>query len=87
MSRVEYTRHAQYKFEMLRRHGFEVTPHQVEQTILSPERIVPQPGGRFLAQRQLTEEHILRVIYREEGDKRIVITFYPGRRDRYASPL
>jgi len=25
----------------------------------------------------------LRVVYREEGDMRVVITLYPGRRQRY----
>ncbi len=85
MSRVDYTQHARSKFELLKRHGFEVTPQQVEETVLNPEKVIPQPGGRFVAQRQITERHVLRVIYREEGQQRVVITFYPGRKGRYES--
>jgi hypothetical protein len=83
MVRVDYTRHARAKFEMLKRHGFEIRPDQVEETVLRPEAVTPQPGGRLLAQKRLTERHVLRVVYREEGDVRVVITFYPGRRERY----
>ncbi len=80
---IEYTAHAQGKFEILKRHGFEVTPDQVEETVLSPDQVIPQPGGRFIAQKGITAQHVLRVVYREEGETRVVITFYPGRRERY----
>ncbi|MCZ7574881.1 MAG: hypothetical protein M5U01_40540 [Ardenticatenaceae bacterium] len=87
MSGITYTRHARSKFELLRRHGFEVTPEQVEETILQPETVIPQVGSKFIAQRGITQQHVLRVVYREEGETRIVITFYPGRRERYEGEL
>lgn len=87
MSSVDYTRHARDKFEVLRRHGFMVTLDQVAETVLHPEAVIPQPGGRFIAQKRITEHHVLRVVYRQEGDTRVVITFYPGRRDRYETAL
>ena len=34
-----------------------------------------------------TELHVLRVVYRMEGDTPVVITFYPGRRERYESGI
>ncbi len=80
---VVYTKHAEDKFEVLRRHGFAVTHTQVDETVFNPERVIPQPGGRFVAQRGISEQHVLRVVYREDGDTRVVITFYPGRRERY----
>lgn len=87
MSGVDYTRHARDKFEVLRRHGFVVTLDQVEDTVLHPAKVIPQQGGRFIAQKRITEHHVLRVVYRQEGDTRVVITFYPGRRERYETPL
>jgi hypothetical protein len=79
MSDVEYTRHAREKFE--------IAPAQVEETVLNPERVMPQPGGRFIAQKGITARHVLRVVYRLEGETRVVITFYPGRRERYEIQL
>jgi len=83
MDRVNYTHHAREKFDVLKRHGFKVTPDQVEATVLIPEKVIPQSGRRFIAQRKITERHVLRVVYRQEGNIRVVITFYPGRRERY----
>ena len=84
---VAYTRHARQKFEVLKRHGLEVTTAAVELTVVSPEKLEPYSEGRFIAQRGIDDRHVLRVVYREEGDTRVIITFYPGRRDRYESQL
>ena len=85
LKRVEYTRHAQDKFQILKRHGCEITPNQVEDAVLHPELVIPQSGEKFIAQKGLTERHVLRVVYREQGETRGVITFYPGLRSRYES--
>jgi hypothetical protein len=42
---------------------------------------------RMIAQRRINERHVLRVIYRQEGEDLVVITFYPGRRERYEAEL
>lgn len=72
---------------MLKRHGFEVTRAQVEATIRAPDKVIPQAGGRVIAQRRITERHVLRVIYRHEDEDQVVITFYPGRREQYETEL
>jgi len=41
----------------------------------------------MIAQKGITARHALRVVYRQEGDKQVVITFYPGRRERYEANL
>ena len=84
---LRLTRHALEKFEVLRRHGFEVTPAQVEATVSDPESVVRDTGDRFIAQRALSDSHLLRVVFRNEGTVRVVITFYPGRRERYEGQL
>lgn len=81
-TRICYTRHAQEKFSVLERHGFPITAEQVETTVTSPDRLFPE-GGRLIAQAKISDTHVLRVVYREEGDERVVIIFYPGRRARY----
>lgn len=87
MPKVDYTQHAREKFEILRRHDFAVSPAQVEETVLRPDKIIPQSSGRLIAQKRITERHVLRVVYREEDETRLVITFYPGRRERYEDEL
>ncbi len=58
MNGIVYTRHARTKFEILKQYGFEVTPAQVEETILNPERVIPQPEDRFIAQKTLSAKHV-----------------------------
>ena len=84
---IVYTRHAEEKFEVLKRHGFEVTRQQVEETLAAPDMVIPQSKGRMIAQKRISEHHVLRVIYRQEGENQVVITFYPGRRERYEAKL
>lgn len=87
MPDIVYTRHAEEKFNVLKRHGFEVTREQVEETLTAPDLLIPQTKERMIAQKGITARHALRVVYRQEGDKQVVITFYPGRRERYEANL
>jgi len=85
--KIVYGSHAEEKFEILRRHGFVVSKRQVGETLRRPEKVEPGFRGRKIAQRRISEEHVLRVVY-EEGRREIrVVTFYPGRRSRYESPV
>jgi len=83
MIEIVYTKHAMEKFDILNKHDFMVTTEQVEETIVNPDKLSLQSGERYIAQKEISDEHVLRVIYRKEGTRHIVITFYPGRRDRY----
>jgi len=84
---IASTRHAEEKFELLKRHGFEVTRKQVEETLTGPDIVIHQAKGRVIAQKGISERHVLRVIYRQEGEDLVVITFFPGRRERYETKL
>lgn len=83
MGDLKYTHHAEQKFLVLKRHDFEVTVEQVEETVLHPDRVISHSGGRFIAQRGITARHVLRVVYRMEMNIPVVITFYPGWKERY----
>ena len=63
-----------------------MTEAQVLETLDSPdktesERVPP------VAQKSISETHVLRVVYRVEGNDKVVITFYPGRKKRYENQL
>lgn len=79
---IRFTKHAREKFEILARHGVSVTEAQVIETLTAPDRLEKdqQPA---VAQKALDDQHVLRVVFRSEGDDMIVVTFYPGRRQRY----
>ena len=85
--KIVYGTHAEEKFEILRRHGFVVSKKQVRETLRKPDKIEEGFRGRKIAQRNISETHVLRVVY-VEGQKEIgVVTFYPGRRSRYESSV
>jgi hypothetical protein len=85
--RIVYGSHAEEKFEILRRHGFTVSKKQVRETVRSPEKVDEGFRGRKIAQRRISEAHVLRVVYEEKQSEIRVVTFYPGKRSRYESSL
>ncbi len=64
--KIVYGDHAEEKFEILGRHGFVVSRRQVRETVQRPEKVEEGFKGRKVAQRGITERHVLRVVY-EEG--------------------
>jgi len=80
-----YGDHAQEKFALLRRHGFGISKRQVRETVQKPEKVEAGYRGRKVAQRGITERHVLRVVYEEGPEDIRVVTFYPGKRSRYES--
>jgi hypothetical protein len=38
---------------------------------------------RFIAQKKLDEDHVLRIVYEENVEHILVIPLYPGRSERY----
>jgi hypothetical protein len=81
--KVVYGDHAKDKFVLLRRHGFVVSRKQVTETVQKPEKIEAGYKGRKVAQRSVSERHVLRVIYEDGPEEIKIVTFYPGRKSRY----
>ena len=79
---IRFTSHAREKFEILARHNFLVTEAQVIDALLLPDRVEIDRDPP-IAQKSLDEKHVLRVVFREEGDDIVVVTFYPGRKRNY----
>jgi Txe/YoeB family toxin of Txe-Axe toxin-antitoxin module len=85
--KIVYGSHAEEKFEILKRHGFAVSKKQVRETLQRPEKVEEGFRGRKIAQRRISEKHVLRVVYEERQKEIGVVTFYPGRRSRYESSI
>jgi hypothetical protein len=84
---IVYTEHAKNKFVILANHGFAVSRDAIELALKNPDKVEPGYGGRVIAQRVLDEGHVIRVIYEELPEMIKVITFYPGRMERYENKL
>jgi len=80
---VEFSNHALRKFEVLKRLGFSVSLRKVVSVVEHPEGVDVGWKGRFIASARLNREHVLRVVYEKVGDRKLVVTFYPAKRERY----
>lgn len=80
---VRFTKHALEKFIILRRHGVFISKSAVMQVIADPEMTDYSRMPLKIAQRSFDKTRVLRVVYKEEGDDKLVITFYPGRKRHY----
>lgn len=83
VKRIVYIPHVFDKITELQRHGLEVTTDMIDEVVQRPEKVESGRHGRLVAQRAISERHVLRVIYEEFAQLIIVTTLYPGRRDRY----
>jgi len=87
IKKLIYGDHAREKFTILRRHGFEVSRRQVSNTVRKPDKVEDGYKGRKVAQRGISETHVLRVVYEDSPQEIKIVTFYPGRKDRYEGEL
>jgi len=80
---IHFTKHAREKFDILRKHEFEVSREQVIETINKPELIDRSRSPFLIVQKKINTTHVLRVVYKKEDNNKIIITFYPGRVKHY----
>ncbi|MEK7197955.1 MAG: DUF4258 domain-containing protein [Patescibacteria group bacterium] len=80
---IIFTKHAENKFEILKRHKFFITKKWVLETIEKPELIDKSRLPLLIAQRKIDTNRVLRVVYKKEFEVIKIITFYPGRRKQY----
>ena len=80
---IIFTHHAVEKFRVLKRHGFVVSRAQVLDAVRKPDRVDYSRLPLIIAQGQIDRTHVLRVVYRVDGDNIKIITFYPGRTKQY----
>lgn len=80
---IIFTKHAEDKFEILKRHKFLILKKQVVDVIENPDFIDKSRLPLLIAQRKIDSDYVLRVVYKQESGVIKVITFYPGRRKQY----
>ena len=83
MKRIIFSGHAERKLVVLNRHRFSVSKNTIISAIESPDKIESGYKGRSIAQKIIDEGHLIRIIYEDLPEVVRVITFYPGRRERY----
>jgi hypothetical protein len=79
---IRFTNHARQKFVDLANLGFVVTEAQVLDTVRDPSYVdtsVDPP----IAQKPISDRHLIRVVFVEAEDEIRIVTFYPARRERY----
>ncbi len=82
--KIVYTKHAKKKFTDLRKLGVIIKRDFVNEAIKRPldiDEVSDYP--KKIASTELDKKHILRVVYREEYGKMVIITFYPAKKGRY----
>jgi hypothetical protein len=85
--RILYTKHADFKFRVLKQHGFIISKEQIEYIIKEPEKVTLGRRGRLIAHKPVSQTHLIRVIYEQREDEIKIITFYPARRERYEDQI
>lgn len=82
--KIIYTKHATKKFDDLAQLGIVISKDDLLRIIKNPlyvDSLSDFPNT--IATGDLFIFYVLRVVYRAESDKIIVITFYPARKGRY----
>ncbi|MBD1930502.1 MULTISPECIES: DUF4258 domain-containing protein [Cyanophyceae] len=80
---IRFSDHALLKIDLLSERGIAIDQEFILQTIQFPDKREAGEGEKITAQKQLNENLVLRVVYREYEAFILVITLYPGRRSRY----
>lgn len=82
--KIKFRKHAKLKFGDLRRKGFRITERQVKGSLLNPDRVVADYlPSRFIAEKTISRDHKLRVVYEKHLKFMEIVTFYPTKRRRY----
>lgn len=80
---IRFTKHAVDKFEVLKRHGVQISRREVLRTIIEPDYIDYRRRPLLIVQSNLNKSLVLRVVYKKDVSGIIIITFYPGRKSQY----
>ncbi len=87
MKKVIFGSHAEEKFKLLEERNFLLSKKQVLDCVKSPDKLEQGYQGRKIAQKKISQAHILRVVFQEFTDHLKIVTFYPARRTRYEDEL
>ncbi|MHA1835650.1 MAG: DUF4258 domain-containing protein [Candidatus Odinarchaeia archaeon] len=85
--KIEFTNHAKFKINLLKKHGFNITEEEIVRTVKNPSLVKKGRLNRLIAERAINDAHILRVVYTIQKEDTKIITLYPARRGRYENKI
>ncbi|MBI4085729.1 MAG: DUF4258 domain-containing protein [Candidatus Liptonbacteria bacterium] len=80
---IHFTKHALEKFAILEKYKVYVSKADIIEAVQNPDFIDDSRRPLRIAQRDFDNARVLRVVYKEELGVKVVITFYPGRKNQY----
>lgn len=81
---IVFTRHSEKKFKDLKKLGVIIKKSLVKNVLNNPLHVdYESDPPKKIASGKFGEKHVLRVVFREEDDIIVVITFYPAKEGRY----
>lgn len=80
---IRFTQHALRKFELFKRHDLRISQGAVIRTVNHPDEVDYSRFPVRIAQHSFDTAHVLRVVYKEENEEKLIVTFYIGRKSRY----
>lgn len=83
MKRIRYTIHAENKFLFFRRHDVRITKQQIRYALENGTIVDASEDPKIQVSGGYDADHSLIVIYREEKNNLVVITFWIAERGRY----
>ena len=83
MKEVRFSKHALERLEEIQAEGLPVTKQLVIQAIFEPDSLEIMTEDKRLAQKQISDHLLIRVVYRDFEAFILTITVHPGTRSRY----
>lgn len=69
---------------MLEKHKFKVDKNFIDKVIKEPDHEDKESDKpKIIASKEIDRKHVLRIVYKREGDIITIITFYPAEKGRY----
>ena len=74
---IHFTKHSLDKLEVLERHHVSITKAQVEEALAAPDTVDTSRSPLLFAEKAVTTTHNVRVVYKQENEMKMILTFYP----------
>lgn len=79
---IRWSEHAKLKLDILNQRSTKISADLVAEIVRTPNTLIVE-NDKKIAQSRITDEIVLRVVYREFSAFILIITLYPGKRTRY----
>lgn len=74
---IYFSNYANKKFEILRKHNFEITKAQVIEALDTKESVSQSRFSFYISEGKLNDRYNIRVVFKKDGSTIKIITFYP----------